>query len=76
MPTKKQSEFWQPQTIEELAAEQGVEQPQSIERLFGAGTDLWDSDEEFDKFLDWIENMRTENRRKEVEYADGEQELV
>jgi type II secretory pathway component PulM len=49
-------------TIEELAAEQGVELPQNLDRLFGAGEQLWDNDAEFDEFLRWLNDAG----RKEV----------
>lgn len=49
-------------TIEELAAEQGVELPQDLDRLFGAGEQLWDNDAEFDEFLRWLNDPK----RKEV----------
>ena len=49
-------------TIEELAAEQGVQLPQDFDRLLGAGAQLWDNDAEFDQFLRWLNDAN----RKEV----------
>jgi type II secretory pathway component PulM len=51
-------------TIEELAAEQGVQLPQNLDRLLGAGAQLWDNDAEFDQFLGWLNdaNRKGSNR--------------
>lgn len=43
--------FWHPKTADELAAEQGVVSPQSLDELTGAAADLWENDEEFEQFL-------------------------
>jgi len=53
-------EFWQEKTAEELAAEQGVKPIQRLEEIWGAGADLWDSEEEFETFLQSIRRPRTE----------------
>jgi hypothetical protein len=47
-------------TVEELAAEQGVQLPQNLDRLLGAGAQLWDSDAEFDEFLGWLRVARAD----------------
>src|SRR5438105_3276758 len=52
------TDFWIEPTIEELATEQGVAIPQSMERLAGQGADLWSSEEEFDSFLSEIYQRR------------------
>jgi uncharacterized protein (DUF2384 family) len=49
-------------TIEELAAEQGVALPQDLDAMIGAGKDLWDSDEEFEAWLEGIYRRRREGR--------------
>ncbi len=49
-------------SIEELAAEQGVQIPQNLDGLLGAGSKLCDSDADFDKFLCWLNDIN----RKEV----------
>ena len=53
-------EFWQPKSVEQLAAEQGIHAPQSIDVLIGAAADLWDSNEDFEQFLSEIERRRHE----------------
>jgi hypothetical protein len=55
----KKDGFWREKTIEELAAEQGVTLPQRWEDLYGAGEHLWKSDEEFEEFLEFIQQQRT-----------------
>ena len=50
-------------TIQELAAEQGVG-PAKWTDIYGAGADLWESDEEFDAFLAGIYTRRREDREK------------
>ena len=44
--------------VSELAAEQGVILPQDVNKLMGLGVECWDSDEEFDEFLKWLESAR------------------
>ena len=45
-------------SIEELAAEQGVRLEGQLERILGAGADLWASDEEFEEFVRGIYDRR------------------
>src|SRR5207249_7711468 len=47
-------------TLDELKAEQGIHGPQDIGQLFGAGADLWASDEEFEEFLEHLRAIRRE----------------
>jgi hypothetical protein len=47
-------------SLEELARAQGVSLPQNIDNLWGQGADLFDSDEEFDRYLEWLRQTRTE----------------
>jgi hypothetical protein len=54
----KKAGFWREKTVEELAAEQGVEIPQRIEDLLGAGENLWKDDAELDAFLEFIRQQR------------------
>jgi len=54
--------FWQSRSVEQLAAEQGLDAPQDLGRLIGAGAVLWGSDEEFDEFVHGIEARRRESR--------------
>ena len=48
-------------SIEELAAEQGTK-PTRLEDILGKGADLWEGDEEFEKFLEDIYARRREDR--------------
>lgn len=59
---KEAGTFWRRKTIEELAAEQGVLLPQDLDAMIGAGKDLWDSDEEFEAWLEDIYRRRREGR--------------
>ncbi len=53
-------DFWQEKTLEQLAAEQGVEPIRRLEDVLGKGSDLWNSDEDFDAFLAAIETSDEE----------------
>lgn len=44
-------EFWTAKSLDELAAEQGVQVVADWQDLFGSGRNLWDDDESFDAFL-------------------------
>lgn len=44
-------EFWREKSIDQLAEEQGIGPVADWGALFGAGRDLWKSDEEFERFL-------------------------
>ena len=54
--------FWQPPTVDELAAEQGITAPQQIDEMIGAAAGLWDDDEDFHRFLQGIHDRRLEQR--------------
>jgi len=54
----RRNAFWAPMTIEQLAAEQGVRLPQDIDALIGQGADLWEDDEDFERFLTGIGERR------------------
>ncbi len=43
--------FWQDATLERLAEEQGVQPIGRLEDVFGAGADMWQTDDEFQAFL-------------------------
>jgi hypothetical protein len=58
----KATTFQPRKTIEELAAEQGVPLPQDLDAMIGEGKDLWDSDEEFEAWLEDIYRRRREGR--------------
>ena len=44
-------DFWRERTVEELAALQGVAVPDTLDEIFGKGTDLWDDGNAFDNFV-------------------------
>lgn len=47
-------------SIAELAAEQGVMLEGQLERIMGAGADLWASNDEFEEFVQGIYDRRRE----------------
>jgi hypothetical protein len=47
------NDFWQEVTLEYLAQEQGITNPQRFEELFGSAYDLWECDEDFEAFLSY-----------------------
>ena len=55
-------QFWRKRTVDELAAEQGIAVPQSLDEMIGAAADLWDDDEDFDRFVQGIQDRRPELR--------------
>jgi hypothetical protein len=48
-------------SIEELAAEQGLK-PTMLEDILGKGADLWESNQEFERFVEDIYARRREDR--------------
>jgi hypothetical protein len=65
-PERTPSTFWtEHKTAEELAADQGItpKTEADLDRMFGAGADLWESDEEFEEFVEGIYARRAEGRR-------------
>jgi hypothetical protein len=52
--------FWKPKAIQELAQQQGIEGPQSLEKITGVASELWESDEDFENFLQSIDRHRRE----------------
>lgn len=53
--------FSDSRSIEALAAEQGVK-PTKLEDILGKGADLWESDQEFERFVEGIYARRREDR--------------
>jgi hypothetical protein len=51
-------DFWKSKTLDELIAEQGVKPLARFEDLFGAGADLWDDDEDFERFMEYLRESR------------------
>ena len=46
--------------LERMAREQGVTKTSNLENLEGKGKELWDSDEEFEQFLEHMKAIRKE----------------
>ena len=57
---KSPAGFPERKSIAELAAEQGVRLEGQLERIMGAGADLWASDKEFEGFVRGIYDRRRE----------------
>jgi hypothetical protein len=53
--------FSERRSIEALAAEQGVK-PTKLEDILGKGADLWESDQEYERFVEGIYARRREDR--------------
>jgi hypothetical protein len=60
MHRRSDDDFWSPASLEQLAREQGITRPQSLDRLIGAAEDLWDNDDDFERFLTTIDRHRRE----------------
>ncbi len=43
--------FWETKSLEELAAEQGVAPIEDLDEVFGRASELWDDNDDFDRFL-------------------------
>ncbi len=50
--------FWQETSIDQLAEEQGVRPVEQLEDVLGRHAALWESDEEFERFVDGIYERR------------------
>lgn len=53
-------EFWEAKSVEQLAAEQGIEPVQDLLALVGSASSLWGSDEDFERFVAGIYERRHE----------------
>ena len=51
-------DFWRTRTIDEIAAQQGIAVPQPLNHVIGAAADLWDDDEDCDRFVRGIHDRR------------------
>jgi len=56
-----QNSFWTPATAEQIAKQQGIVSPQSLDQLIGAAPELWATDDEFDQFLASVDRNRREH---------------
>ncbi|MFZ0960303.1 MAG: hypothetical protein WAO35_05310 [Terriglobia bacterium] len=57
---KSSADFPERKSIAELAAEQGVRLEGQLERIMGAGVNLWVSDKDFEGFVQGIYDRRRE----------------
>ena len=57
---KSSAGFPERRSIADLAAEQGVKLQGQVDRVMGAGANLWASDEEFGEFVQGIYDRRRE----------------
>jgi len=55
--------FWSERSIEQLAAEQGVEPINRLEEVWGKGSELWPDEEDFEAFLAATEGITFEDKR-------------
>jgi hypothetical protein len=62
---ERNGDFWKHKTIEELAKEQGIGPVTDMDKIIGQGKDLWDSDEEFERFVADIYERRRQGRAPE-----------
>ena len=63
------TDFWESRSIDELAEEQGIDAPQQFDGMIGAAADLWNDDEDVERFVNGIRERR-HGTRKHAE-ADG-----
>jgi len=61
MPERKGA-FWQHKTAEEIAKEQGKGPVTDLDKIIEGGKDLWDSDEELERFVADIYERRRQGR--------------
>jgi hypothetical protein len=57
-PGRPASPFWRKKELAELVEAQGVRPVARLEDLLGKGAELWDSDENFERFLDDLARRR------------------
>lgn len=50
--------FWRERTLDEIAAQQGVSVPQPLDEMVGAAANLWEDDEDFNRFLQGLRDRR------------------
>jgi len=52
--------FWHQKSVDELAQEQNVSPINDLDRLFGCGKDLWETEKEWSDYLESIQSGRKE----------------
>lgn len=50
--------------MEELAREQGIAAPRPLDEVMGAAADLWDGEEDFERFVKGIHERRGRTRQR------------
>ena len=55
-----EKEFWRQKSVDELAEEQGVGPINNLNRLFGCGKDLWETEKEWNDYMEVIRAGRKE----------------
>ncbi|KKN80000.1 hypothetical protein LCGC14_0335080 [marine sediment metagenome] len=55
----------------QLAAEEGFTGPQDLNKLIGAGKDLWESDEEFDEWMAMLKEMRRSSGDRDADHVEA-----
>ena len=63
------ADFQEWRSIDELAEEQGIVAPQQLDRMIGAAADLWDSDEDFERFV----NRGSEHRHPTGKHVEDDE---
>jgi hypothetical protein len=56
--------FWQHKSVEELAAQQGVQPIEDFQRFLDEIGDVWPEEESADDFIAWLRRSRREERDK------------
>ena len=55
-----ENDFWHQKSVDELAEEQGVVPIENLDRLFGCGKDLWETEKEWNDYMESIQTIRRE----------------
>ena len=53
-------DFWHQKSVDELAEEQGVCPINNLDNLFGCGKDLWETEREWNDYMESIQSGRRE----------------
>jgi hypothetical protein len=49
-------------SVAELALEQGIRLAQDVDQVIGQGAECWDSDADFERWMQWLGEIRQEGR--------------
>ena len=58
--TGNADDFWHQKSVDELAEEQGVAPINDLDRLFGCGKDLWETEREWNDYMESMSAGRKE----------------